>query len=412
VEQGRAAVRIAVVSQHADPEVTSASLRVSSWLRTWTAMGHDVTLITAVPNHPEGVIHPAYRGRLLVRERMDGARVVRVWVASSRRKTALGRLLAYASFGVLATAVGWRAREAPDVVVATVPPPFAGLAGALVAARHRAPLVVDVRDVWPDAAIAVGALRPGPTARVLGVLLRRLYRRADRLVAVTEGVAGQIGGRAMVVPNGAEPRLAASLGAAGEVRARLGLGDAFVVGYVGNHGLAQGLETLVAAADLLRRHGDVRVMMVGEGPRRRALMDLARARGLSNVLFHPPVPVAEVGAFLGAADVLIVPLRSAPVFSTAMPAKLLDAWACGRPVLLGFDGEARRTLETIGGGAYAPSEDPEAIAAAVLRLRDLGAEALDAMGARGRRWVEGARDRDAAARRLGEELEALRAASG
>jgi colanic acid biosynthesis glycosyl transferase WcaI len=397
-------MHILLVTQYSSPEVTSCALRMDSFVRGWVAAGHRVTVLTAVPNHPEGVVHPGYRGRVVVRERRDGADWVRVWVAASPRRGKAARLLSYASFGLLATAVGAVGIDRPDVVVATSPPPVAAAAGRLLARRHRARFVLDVRDLWPAAAVAVGELRPGPAVRLVQRWVAGLYRSADLVTAATAGFAREIGHGAQVVPNGADQRVIAP-DRGEDVRARLGLEGRFVVGFVGNHGVCEGLEGLLDAARLLADRPDVHVLMVGGGPRRDALR--ARAEGLPNVTMLEPVPVTRVGDHLAAADVLLVPLRDDPHFATRFPAKLFDAWAAGRPVLVGWDGDARRLVEETGGGTFAVSDDPAALAAEIRRLHDRDPGELAAMGAAGRRWVAENGTRERAARDLTARLERL-----
>src|SRR5262245_20266490 len=204
---------------------------MDAFASTWAEMGHDVTVLTAVPNHPEGVIQAGYRRRLVVGEERSSARLRRVWVRASPSKSAAARLATYGSFAAMATAVGALRVPKPDVVVATTPPPLAGVAGALLASRYGAPLVLDVRDLWPAAAVATGELAHGRATSALQSMVEWLYRRADLVVAATEGFALEIGHGAQVVPNGCDPRVVASSEAAGwEVRARYNLDGRFVLG--------------------------------------------------------------------------------------------------------------------------------------------------------------------------------------
>jgi glycosyltransferase involved in cell wall biosynthesis len=400
-------VKILLVTQYFFPEVTSCALRMDEFATVWASRGHDVTVLTAVPNHPEGVVHPGYRGRTVVREQRGGAAVTRVWVKVTPKRSAVGRLVSYASFAASSAAVGALGVDRPDVVVATSPPPVAALTGRLLAWRFRVPYVLDIRDLWPQAAVAVGELGEGGLAsRLIGRGMDALYRGADLVTAATEGFAREIGPGTVVIPNGADRRVAtAHAGAGDRVRRRLGLEGRFVVGYVGNHGVCEGLEGLVDAAERLADRPDVHVLMVGSGPRRDALV--ARAAGRPNITLHPPVPVEEVGAFLQASDVLVVPLRNEAHFSTRFPAKLYDAWASGKPVVVGYDGEARRLAESTGSGTYAPSDDPDALSTEIRRLVDLDPAELAVMGKNGRDWVERNATRSAGARTMAEHLEQL-----
>jgi hypothetical protein len=148
-------MRVLVLSQHFTPEVTAARFRIEPFVEALRSSGHDVEVVCAVPNHPEGVIHPPFRGRALVRKRAPGLEVAYVWVRVTPEKTMRTRLEFYGSYAAMATAVGAVARR-PDVVLASSPPLTVGLAGASVAARQRVPGVLAVRDLWPKAAVVLG----------------------------------------------------------------------------------------------------------------------------------------------------------------------------------------------------------------------------------------------------------------
>ena len=400
-------MKIALVTQYFWPEVTSCALRVDSFVKAWTERGHDVQVITAVPNHPEGIVHPDYRGRLTVRETRHNATVTRVWVKVSPRRSALNRLMAYGSFAASSAIVGATGIERPDVVVATSPPPIAALTGRLLAWRYRVPYVLDVRDLWPEAAVAIGELQEGGSvAQLISRSMDSLYRSADLVTAATEGFARSIGPDTVVITNGADSRVATATPADGAaIRRQLGLEDKFVVGYVGNHGVCEGLEGVVDAARLLADEPSVHVLLVGGGPRREQL--LARAAGLTNITMHPPVPVEQVGSYLRAADVLMVPLRNEPHFGTRFPAKLFDAWACAKPVLIGYDGEARRLAEATGSGTFAPSDEPDALSKEIRRLQEVDPGTLAEMGRSGQQWVLANATRAAVAHTFAEHLERL-----
>jgi glycosyltransferase involved in cell wall biosynthesis len=166
----------------------------------------------------------------------------------------------------------------------------------------------------------------------------------------------------------------------------LGLENKFVAIYAGIHGVAQGLETIIEAARLLQNQPEIHFLLIGDGPQKSAIANLARQYDLPNITLLPAQPRGRIPDYLSAADAALVPLRNVELFKGALPSKIFDAWACERPVLLSVDGEARQIVKTVGGGIFIPPEDPEATAQAILSLRDHPAGRV-LMGARGRQYT-------------------------
>jgi glycosyltransferase involved in cell wall biosynthesis len=192
-----------------------------------------------------------------------------------------------------------------------------------------------------------------------------------------------------------------------DLRRRLGLENRFVVTFAGNHGIAQGLGTVLEAAVLLRERPQVVFCLLGAGPAKADLAARAAALGLSNVRLLPAVPMSDVTPYLTASDALLVPLRRDPVFDTFIPSKLFDFMACARPVILMVNGEARELLEAAGGGLWVMPEDAAGLAKAVVDLSERSAEARQHLGECGRRYVLGHYTRAAQNERLVGLLEGL-----
>jgi glycosyltransferase involved in cell wall biosynthesis len=407
------AVHVVFLTQYFTPEVGATQTRIHEFARACVARGHRVTVVTEFPNHPHGRIPPAYRGRWLTREVLDGFTVLRVWVLARPVKTFATRVAFYASFFLLSALRGLAVRGPVDVVFATSPPLPVGLAGWIVARGRRARLVLDIRDLWPAAAEALGELRNPRLLRLAGRLERFLYRHADLVTAVTRGFVRHITGivddpaRVVWLPNGAAVAVFDPHRTDAALRARLGLEGRFLVTFAGNHGIAQGLDTVLDAAEILRGRAEVVFGLIGDGPVKTRLEERARARGLPNVRFLPAVPLAEITPYLTASDALLVPLRRDPVFDTFIPSKLFDFMACARPVVLMVDGEARETLEASGGGLWAAPGDAEGLAKVVVSLMEMGPAARRRMGERGRAYVLRHFTRDAQGHRLTSLLDAL-----
>ena len=401
-------MRILYLSQYFPPEVGATQTRAYEMARGLVQAGHQVTMLAEVPNHPSGIIPPAYRGKWFERSDLDGIDVLRVWVLASPVKSFRSRMAFYLTFMANGALVGaLQARGPFDVVYATSPPLFVGGAGLALHWLKRTPFVFEVRDLWPESAVVLGELR-NPRAIALATRLEELcYNRASRVVVVTEGIRqrllarGQAAEKLVLIPNGANTELFQPQPALGaEFRQQHGLQpDDFVVAYAGIHGIAQGLETVLRAAQMLRDQDNIRFVMVGEGPVKPELQQLRSDLGLDNVLMLPEQPRTSMPAVLSAADVALVPLRKVELFEHAVPSKLFDAWACGCPVLLSIDGEARRVLEAANGGLFVPPEDPTALAQAISQLALLPDRGRS-LGANGRRFTVERYSRQAQARQL------------
>ncbi len=261
------------------------------------------------------------------------------------------------------------------MVVATSPQFFAAIAGWVVATSRGVPFVLEIRDLWPASIRAVGAMREGRVLRALERLELFLYRRAARIVTVTHAfrrdmtARGIDPGKIEVVPNGVDAELFSPRPRDEALARELCVAGRFVVTYVGTHGMAHGLAMLLEAAALLENERVVFVL-VGSGAEKARLVERARAMKLPNVVFVDPRPRAEMPRFWSISDATVVPLRRDPVFLTTVPSKIFEAMACGVPILLGVEGEAKEVVDAAGCGIAFPPEDARALARAVKRLVD------------------------------------------
>jgi glycosyltransferase involved in cell wall biosynthesis len=371
-------LRIVLLSQYFPPEVGATQSRMQSFAEYLSARGHQVTVICEFPNHPGGVIPQSYRHHVWEDDRSNPYRVIRIWVKANPEKTQTTRMAFYLSYMALATAMAPVAGRA-DVVVATSPPLFTGLAGLALARLNRAPFVLDVRDLWPAAAVSLHQI-PSARAVALGERLERLlYRQAAAVTAVTAPFLRHIGairGRAPAPELVVNGTLDLFFEIEGDPAARRDLGvgdDSFVVMFAGTLGIAQALPSVLEAAALLEP--GVEVVFVGDGPVRELLERKARARGAANVHFHPQVALAEMPPLLAAADALLVTLSAHPTFEDFVPSKLIDFMASGRPLILAARGESARIVDEADGGITVAPEDPQALADAIHALRRDPAEA-------------------------------------
>jgi glycosyltransferase involved in cell wall biosynthesis len=406
-------LKIGYLVQQFPPEVGAGPARVSEMALRWTERGARVRVFTSMPNRPQGVIHPDYRGRLRVSEEWNGIEVERSWLYASPRHGFARTLLNNLTFMATGALAASLRPGGVDVLIASSPPFFPHLAGRAAGALRRIPLVLEVRDLWPDYLVGMGVLKGFPAA-ALFALERRLLKAAREVVVVTESFRARVvekgvdPARVHVIPNGVETDRYRRVAGEPPIAAMERRGGEFLVGYLGNFGAGQNLGSVLDAAALLAREApDVRLVMVGDGPEGQALRE--RAVSLPNVEVLGPIAKDATRAFYNACDACLVPLAPVGVFQDTIPSKIFEIMACEVPVMASLGGEGRSIVERSGGGVVRSPGDPREIAGGVLALRALGPAERAEMGARGRRFVAEHYDRRALADRY---LEVLAAAAG
>jgi glycosyltransferase involved in cell wall biosynthesis len=402
-------MHILFFSHYYPPEVNAPASRTSEHCRAWHNDGHEITVVTCAPNHPAGIVYSGYRNGLWKVETIDGIRVIRLWTFVAANQGFLLRTLNYLSylFSVL-VALPWLPRV--DLVVSTSPQFFCGLAGLFARRAKGAPWVLEIRDLWPESIVSVGAMRRGLIVRCLERLEVLAYLWADRIVAVTDSFVPHIASRGgdpkriAVVKNGVDLDLFDDRGDAVDLKRALGLQGKFVAAYVGTHGMAHGLETVLEAATLLRDDPRIAFLLVGDGAERAALLRAKADSKLPNVVMLGQQPKAAMPQIWQAADASLILLRRNDTFKSVIPSKMVEAMAMRRPVILGVEGEARRILEEAGAGLAITPESATELAAAVVRLAG-DTTLARRLGERGRAHVEAQFDRRVLAKQYLEILE-------
>ncbi|MHB8632533.1 MAG: glycosyltransferase family 4 protein [Thermoplasmatota archaeon] len=384
-------MRILVLQQFHPFAKGGGAARFSELARHWTASGHEVTILTSNIEHQTGRVASGY-ARSVTKESDGGVTVERLSTLQLDKRRRGGRIARDLSFAVHSARRGAKGPR-PDVVIASSPPLFTGHAGVHVARAHRVPLVFDVRDLWPDAAVQMGALT-GPAAKVAYRLEGRLYRFASHVVAATPGFRQAIVAKGVpedkvtTIPNGADMTLFCPGPMDPTLRHRLGWDGRIVVTYAGVHGPAQALDQVVAAARTLQAE-PLLFAFFGDGTEKPTLVD--SAKGLSNVQFHDPVPRALVPGLLRSSDVALVPLRRLETFRDTLPAKAFEILGCGVPLVAAAEGALAELVERSGGGLSVPPEVPMRLAEALRGL--VSAEARVRLQGRGAVYVRAHYDR-------------------
>jgi glycosyltransferase involved in cell wall biosynthesis len=402
-------MHILFLTDNFPPETNAPASRTFEHARRWVAAGHRVTVVTGAPNFPSGRIHAGYRNALWSRESMDGIEVVRVWTYITANEGFLKRTLDYVSFMVAAILVS-PFLPRPDVIVGTSPQFFTPCAALVVSWLRRRPFVFELRDLWPDSIVAVGAMRETAAIRALRKLEYFLYRRAARIVSVTQSFKRVLAGNGIpadkiaVVSNGVDLEAYQPGSRPVELAQRLGVDGKFVAAYVGTVGMAHGIGTLLDAARALRHRADIAFVVVGTGAQQAELAATARSEGLSSVIFVGAVSKAEVRDYWRLCDAAVVLLRDTPLFRHVIPSKMFEAMGMERAIILGVKGESEEILLASGAGVTIPPEDAAALAAAVARLAD-DRPGCAALGKKGRVFAAEKFNRETLAGRMLDELQ-------
>lgn len=386
-------MRITFLCQYFPPEMGAPSARTSEHARHWVRLGSEVTVITGFPNHPTGIIRPEYRGYFTKRESVDGIDLLRTWIYCAPNKGFLKRIINFMSFFLSSFTLGAILTRRPDVIIGTSPQFFCAVSAYLLSIIKRVPFVFEVRDIWPQSAVELGALRNRAVIRILEAIEMHLYRRAALIVIVAESTLpyliekGIDPAKVAIIPNGIDDEYLASASATPEaVRAETGTEGRFIVSYIGTHGMSHALGVVLQAAARLGDDKSIQFLLIGEGAEKAALKAQAASMGLTNVAFIDEQPRERLLAFYRASDLSVVPLKRLPIFRKVLPSKLFELMGAGCPIVCSVEGEAARLVEKSGAGVCIEPENVDALVDAIRALR-ADSERRDRMRRAGQRFV-------------------------
>ena len=368
-------MHILFLSDNFPPEVNAPASRTFEHCRIWAQAGHQITVITCAPNFPSGKVFAGYKNKLWQTEEMDGIRVIRVWSYITANEGFIKRILDYVSFMLSAVPAALFVRK-PDLVIGTSPQFFTACAAYLVGVLKRIPFVFELRDIWPESIKAVGAMKESPLIRLLEKIELFLYRKARLIVSVTHSFKtilirrGIAGDKIQVITNGVDAARFFQLNKDTDLVNQYQLENQFVAGYVGTHGMAHHLETILEAAAIAQTNGDnMKFILLGNGARKVELVKLASDMRLQNVIFIDSVPKAEVPRYWSLLDASIIHLKKSELFTSVIPSKLFECMAMGIPVLHGVAGESADIVRNNEAGLVFEPEDAKALYTYLSKLK-------------------------------------------
>jgi glycosyltransferase involved in cell wall biosynthesis len=367
-------MRILYLTQYFPPEMGAPQARIPELMRQMMRLGHRVTILTAMPNYPHGKVFPGYRRRPVARETFEGMRVVRTWIYPSISLGFWKRTASALSFAISSAVLGAMLVGEQDVILAESPPLFLALTAVFLKRVLRCPYVAVVADLWPEVAIETGMLKNPRAIRVGRWLERILYEQALAVVTQTPGQVGDIRGRfpavrVAAVSGGVDTAKFSPENRSEAVRREFGVDGRIGVLFSGLHGFAQGLDTVLDAANELRERADIRFVLIGGGAVKQHLVRRAADLKLPNLVFYDPVPRDRMPAIAASMDIALAPLRRR-VPSATIPTKIYEAMASGLPVVVAGDGEAHELVRDGRIGLAVPAEAGRDLALAIARLSD------------------------------------------
>lgn len=353
-------MKILFLSDNFPPEANAPANRTYEHCKEWVKQGEEVTVITCVPNFPKGKVFNGYKNKLYQTEWIDGIKVIRVWSFISANKGKVKRILDYVSYGVMSFFAGLFCKT--DIIIATSPQIFTALSGRWLSLIKRKPWIMEVRDIWPESIVAVGAMKKSIVIRLFEWLEKRLYKSADKVVVVTDSFKSDLikkgidNDKVYVIKNGADLSTFYPQKKNQTILKQLGLENKFIIGYLGTHGMAHRLDFILNAASKIS-DPSIQFLFIGNGAEKENLVQHNLELKNINVLMHPSVTKCQVQDYISILDVALVNLKKSDTFKQVIPSKIFENVSMGKPILLGVDGESRTMIENYQAGVFFEPEN-------------------------------------------------------
>jgi len=385
-------MRILFLTQYCPPEVGAPQNRIFEFAKKLKEFGHEVTILTALPNYPRGEIFEEYKGKKVVLEEIEGIKIIRTSIYATKSKSFIKKLRNYLSFTFSAVFQGAKYINKQDVLITESPPLFLGWSGYVLAKIKKAKFIFNISDLWPESAIKLGVLHNKLFIKMSVWLEEFCYRKADAVTCQTQGIVNDIVNRGVdknkvhLITNGVDTKLFKSENRDECFRSEIGIKNKFALCYAGIHGLAQGLQVIINAAEIVKDEENIQFIFIGDGPEKQDLIGMVKEKGLKNVTFLPLQPKANMPKIVASMDSAIIPLKKLELFKGALPSKMFETLSSEIPIILPVQGEAAKLITSANAGIVVEPENPKEIAEAVLKLYN-DIELRKKLGENGRAYV-------------------------
>ena len=357
-------MKILFLTDNFPPEVNAPATRTYEHCKEWVKQGEKVTVITCVPNFPQGKVYKGYRNVFYQKEIMEGIHIIRVWTYITANEGFIKRTLDYISFSVSAFIAGLFQKT--DIIIATSPQFFTALSGRALSFWKRKPWIMEVRDLWPESIKTVGAMNDNILIRYFEWQEKHCYHSAKKIVVVTDSFKRRLVERGIdsskidVVKNGVNRSLFVPVVKDLQLLNELGLQNKKIIGYIGTHGMAHKLDFILQCAKGMEGRNNYHFLFLGSGAEKRNLLDLKEKIDLKNVTMLDPVSKLEVKRYISILDIALINLRKSELFTTVIPSKIFENAGMEIPILMGVNGEAREIIESYHAGVcFEPESETE-----------------------------------------------------
>jgi len=397
-------MNILIYTQYFLPETNAPANRWGYFAHYLAQQGHQVTVLTSFPNHPQGKIFPSYKNQGKKVEKKDGITIIRSWTYITSSRKFLPRLLNYLSFAY-SSYRNSRAIKNLDLVIVSSPPLFVALQGRRIARREKIPLILDLRDMWPEAAVSTGYLRQGLIYSWAERKAKQVYGEAKKIIVNSPALAKELEDKGIkkekvvFIPNGVDVPSFISTPDVSQVGEQYNLQGKFVVLYSGLLGFAQAMGIVIEAASILKEHSDIIFLIVGTGPKEKKLKLQIKRKKLNNVILAGSKPHRLIPDFINWADVCLIPYADKETFQKNIPSKMYEYMAGGKAIIINLEGEAAKVIEKAKAGLVVKAGSPLSLAKGILYLVH-NQKLRGQMGKNGREYVIKYRDKKVLGRKL------------
>lgn len=406
-------MKILILTQYFPPETGAPQNRLHSLAGYFSNLGAEVSILTAMPNYPKMEVFDGYRGKFYKYEEQGNIKVHRAWIFVSKSKSVIFRLLNYFSFVFSSLLIGIIKINKHDIIICESPPLFLGISALILKWFKNSKLVFNVSDLWPESAekldIVTNKLLLGISYKLEGLL----YAKSNLVSGQTQGIVKNISDRYPQIktywlPNGIDFNQYNIQANGADFRLTYAINSSdFILMYAGILGYAQGLDVIIKSAFITKNFPEIKYVIIGDGPEKEKLLALSKELNLSNLIFIGNIPRENMSNAIASCNVYIVPLKKNDLFLGAIPSKLFEPLAMGKPILLGVDGEARELfIEKGNGGLFFTPEDADELAEKVLYL-NANRNEISLLGDNGKKFVSINFNREKIAKLFFEKLESL-----
>jgi len=391
-------LKILLLTEYFPPEIGAGSIRAHELASRWSGES-EITVLTAFPNYPTGIIPQKYRGRIFIRERIDNLEILRVFIIPASNTGFAKRLISYISFMLSSIIQGLFVIGRQDIIIVSSPPLFVAISAYFLSRVKGIPFVLELRDLWPDILIEMGNLKNKYIIHIFKKIEHFLYKRASHIVTVSSPAKELIVKRGIseakvsVITNGVNVTFFSPVDKKYESKIDHNFKNKFLVSYIGTLAYQYGLDNILYTAKLLLERDDIVFLFIGEGPQKIEIKNKVKKLDLTNVKILDAVPVLKIRDYYSQADLVLVPLRNLPLLKSTIPVKLLESMAMETPVIVNAEGVSKEIMESGNAGVYVEPDNPEALRDKILYLYN-EPEIRQKMGTSGRRYIEQNFDRE------------------